>query len=92
LERCVILGKLERHSEAIKIFLHKLNRRIDFAEEYCSENYDLVAPRSVYSILFAELLEFKDQGSMSLEDTLIFVVKHAQFLEIKEVCNDSYNY
>jgi hypothetical protein len=85
LERCVIFGRLGRHNEAIATFLHKLDRRIDLAEEYCLLHYEPAATLSVYSILFAELLVYMEQGSMTIQDILEFAVKNAQFVEMKEV-------
>jgi hypothetical protein len=84
-EQCVILGRLGRHDTAINIFLHTLDRRIDLAESYCNEHYNPSVSPSVYSILFAELFVYKEDGSITLNDILTFAVKHAQYLGIKEV-------
>lgn len=43
LERAILLGKIDRHDQALTYYIHKLNRP-DLAEEYCIERYDVNSP------------------------------------------------
>lgn len=88
-ERAILLSRINRHSQALNIYVHKLNRP-DLAEEYCVKHFDPspTAPEESREI-FITLLRMNLQPpgsdeSPKIDDAIRLLEKHHHKIDVNK--------
>eukprot|EP00818_Percolomonas_sp_WS_P000748 CAMPEP_0117442948 /NCGR_PEP_ID=MMETSP0759-20121206/4428_1 /TAXON_ID=63605 /ORGANISM="Percolomonas cosmopolitus, Strain WS" /LENGTH=905 /DNA_ID=CAMNT_0005234879 /DNA_START=187 /DNA_END=2901 /DNA_ORIENTATION=+ len=83
LERAILLGKIDRHDQALMYYIHKLDRT-DLAEEYCVERYDEnnMSTRDIFITAIQLYLQPPEGKEPRIEDVIRLLVQHYDKIDI----------
>ncbi|KAJ3124851.1 Vam6/Vps39-like protein [Nowakowskiella sp. JEL0407] len=83
-ERCILLSRLNRHDEALYIFIFKLHR-YDLAESYCQRHYVRGDPHSgaIFTIILQYFMELVTKAkTMSIDYVLQFMARNGPNMDV----------
>jgi hypothetical protein len=87
-ERAILLSKINRHSQALSIYVHKL-KKLDLAEKYCEDhkNDENDENKNIYIILIEMYLKPPNNQEPDIKNALLILQKHYEKLDPIKVNN-----
>ncbi|RKO93265.1 vacuolar sorting protein 39 domain 2-domain-containing protein, partial [Blyttiomyces helicus] len=84
-ERAVVLSRLKRHEEALRIYIDKV-RNYQLANSYCEKHYDPSDPKSqdVFLILYRLYLKLVASGQITLDIVIAFLTLYGPNIDERE--------